>query len=96
MEICSTVDPLVEDNSSKSEIDIYSDRHSCTATELLELAIHTLIMENRAIDLDREVHQEPNSNRYRIPSEKVFDNAADDSGVKTFDEPITAKGSSQN
>ena len=35
-------------------------------------------MESRARDLDREMYQDPNSDRYLIPSEKVFDNAADD------------------
>ena len=43
-----------------------------------ELAIHTLLVETRARDLDREVHQDPDSDRYLIPSERVFDNAADD------------------
>ena len=35
-------------------------------------------MENRARDLDREVYQDPDSDRYLIPGERVFDNAADD------------------
>ena len=35
-------------------------------------------METRASDLDREIYQDPDSDRYIIPSEKVFDNAADD------------------
>ena len=35
-------------------------------------------METRARDLDREVYQDPDSDRYLIPSERVFDNAADD------------------
>ena len=43
-----------------------------------ELAIHTLLVETRARDLDREVYQDPDSDRYLIPSERVFDNAADD------------------
>ena len=35
-------------------------------------------METRARDLDREVYQDPDSDRYLVPSERVFDNAADD------------------
>ena len=35
-------------------------------------------METRARDLDREVYQEPDGDRYLIPGERVFDNAADD------------------
>ena len=35
-------------------------------------------METRARDLDREVYQDPDSDRYLIPGERVFDNAADD------------------
>ena len=35
-------------------------------------------METRARDLDREVHQDPDSDRYLVPGERVFDNAADD------------------
>ena len=47
-------------------------------SELSELAIHTLLVETRARDLDREVYQDPDSDRYLIPGERVFDNAADD------------------
>ena len=49
----------------------------CQGSELSELAIHTLLVEARARDLDREVHQDPDSDRYPIPGERVFDNAAD-------------------
>ena len=42
-----------------------------------EIAIHTLLVESRARDLDRELHQEPDSHRYLLRSETVFDNAAD-------------------
>ena len=35
-------------------------------------------METRARDLDREVNQDPDSDRYLIPGERVFDIAADD------------------
>ena len=61
-----------------SEIDTYSDRNSSTGSELSDLAIHTFIVETRARDLDREVYQDPDSDRYLVPSETVFDNAADD------------------
>ena len=43
-----------------------------------ELAIHTLLVETRARDLDREVYQDPDSDSYLITGERVFDNAADD------------------
>ena len=43
-----------------------------------EQAIHTLLVETRARDLDREVYQDPDSNRNLVPSKSVFDNAADD------------------
>ena len=32
--------------------------------------------------MDREVYQDPDSDRYLIPGEKVFDNAADDLETK--------------
>ena len=67
-----------DDNSRNSGIDTYSDRNSSSGSELSELAIHTLLVETRARDLDRETYQDPDSDRYLIPSEKVFDNAADD------------------
>ena len=35
-------------------------------------------METRARDMDREVYQDPDSDRYLVASETVFDNAADD------------------
>ena len=34
-------------------------------------------MDTRARDLDREVYQAPDSDRYLIPGERVFDNTAD-------------------
>ena len=67
-----------DDNSRNSGIDTYSDRNSSSGSELSELAIHTLLVETRARDLDREMYQDRDSDRYFIPSEKVFDNAADD------------------
>ena len=39
-------------------------------------------METRARDLDQEVYQDPDSDRYLIPGERVFDNAADDLETK--------------
>ena len=67
-----------DDNSRNSGMDTYSDRNSSSGSELSELAIHTLLVETRARDLDREVYQDPDSDRYLIPSERVFDNASDD------------------
>ena len=67
-----------DDNSRNSGINTYSDRNSSSGSELSDLAIHTLLVETRARDLDREMYQDPDSDRYLIPSEKVFDNAADD------------------
>ena len=67
-----------DDDSRNSGMDTYSDRNSSSGSELSELAIHTLLVETRARDLDREVYQDPDSDRYLIPSERVFDNAADD------------------
>ena len=66
------------DNSRNSGIDTYSDRNSSSGSELSELAIHTLLVETRARHLDREVYQDPASDCYLIPSERVFDDAADD------------------
>ena len=71
-------DSSTDDNSRNSGIDTYSDRNSSSGSELSELAIHTLLVETRARDLDREVYQDPDSDRYLIPSQRVFDNAADD------------------
>ena len=74
----SITDSSIDDNSRNSGIDTYSDRNSSSRSELSELAIHTLLGKTRARDLDREVYQDPDSDRYLKPSEKVFDNAADD------------------
>ena len=63
-----------DDNSRNSGIDTYSDRNSSSGSELSELAIHTLLVETRS----REGYQDPDSDRHLIPSERVFDNAADD------------------
>ena len=74
---CSIADSSIDDNYRNSRIDTFSDRNSSTGSELSELAIHTLLVESRARDLDREIYQDPNSDRYLLPSERVFDNAAD-------------------
>ena len=50
----SVADYSTDDNSRNSGIDTYSDRNSSSGSELSELAIHTLLMETRARDLDRE------------------------------------------
>ena len=75
---CSIADSSMDDNSRNSGIDTYSDRNSSSGLELSELAIHTLLVETRASNLDREVYQDPDSDRYLIPGERVFDNAAYD------------------
>ena len=75
---CSVTDFSIDDNSGNSGIDTYSERNSSTGSELSELAIHTLLVETRARDLDREVYQDPGSDRCLLRSETVFDNAADD------------------
>ena len=77
-ETCSMTDSSVDDDSRNSEIDTYSDRNSSTGSELSDLAIHTFIVETRARDLDREVYHDSDSDRNLVPSETVFDNAADD------------------
>ena len=77
-ETCYVANSSVDDNSRISGIDTYSDRNSSTGSELSELAIHTLLVETRARDLDREVYQDPDSDRYLVHSETVFDNAAHD------------------
>ena len=78
METCSTTDSSVHNSSRKSENGTYSKKNSSTGSEWSELAIHTMLVETRAIDLDREVYQDPDSDRYLYPSEIVFDNADDD------------------
>ena len=71
-ETCSVTDCSIDDNSRNSGIDTYSDRNSSTGSELSKL------VETRARDLDREIYQDPYSDRYLVHSETVFDNAADD------------------
>ena len=75
---CSIADSSIGVNSRNSGIDTYSDRNSNSGSDMSELAIHTLLVETRARDLDREVYQDPDSDRYLIPGEGVLDNAADD------------------
>ena len=74
----SSTTSSTDDDSRNSGLDTYSDRNSSSGSELSELAIHTLLVETRARDLDRDMYQDPDSDRYLIPSERVFDNAADD------------------
>ena len=62
----SVTDSSTDDNSRKSGVDTYSDRNSSSGSELSELAIHTLLVETRARDLDREIYQDPDSDRYLI------------------------------
>ena len=71
----SVPDSSTDDNSRNSGADTYSDRNSSSGSELSELPI---LMETRARCLDREVYQDPDSDRSLIPGETVFDNAADD------------------
>ena len=75
---CSIADTAMDDNSRNSVIDTHSDTNSSSGLELSELAIHALLVETRARNLDREVYQDPDSDRYLIPGERVFVNAADD------------------
>ena len=49
----SITDSSTDDSSRSSGIDTYSDRNSSSGSELSELAIHTLLVETRARDLDR-------------------------------------------
>ena len=77
-ETCSVTDSAVDDNSRNSGTDTYSDRNSSTGSDLSELAI----VETRARDPDREVHKDPDNDRYLVHSETVFDNAAD--GLETI------------
>ena len=65
----SSTTSSTDDNSGNSGMDTYSDRNSSSGSELSELAIHTLLVETRIRDLDREVYQDPDSDRYLIPSE---------------------------
>ena len=58
--------------------DTYSDKNSSTGSAFSEIAIHTLLVETRARDLDRKLHQDPDSDHYLLRSETVFDNAADE------------------
>ena len=62
--ICSVNLSSVDENSRNSGTDTYSVRNSSTGSELSELAIHALLVEIRATDLERELHQDPDSDRY--------------------------------
>ena len=74
----SITDASMDDSSRNLSMDTYSDRDSSSGSEQSELAIHTLLVETHARDLDGEVYKDPDSNRYLIPEERIFDNAADD------------------
>ena len=50
----SSTTSSTDDDSRNSGMDTYSDRNSNSGSELSELAIHTLLVETRAMDLDRE------------------------------------------
>ena len=78
VETCSTTDSSVDNTWRKSETDTYSDRNSSTRSTLSELAIYTLVVETRLRDLDKEEYQDTDNDRYLVPSEKTFDNTADD------------------
>ena len=56
-ETCSVADSSVDDKLRNSGIDTYSDRKSRAGSKLSELALHTLRVETRARDMDREVYQ---------------------------------------
>ena len=71
-------DSSIDDNSRNLGIDTYSGRNLSTGTEFSELTIQTLLLETRARDLDREVYQDTDGDCYLVPSEIVFDQAADD------------------
>ena len=75
---CSIADSSMDDNSRNLGIHTYSERNSSSGSDMSELAIHTLLVETRARELDREVYEDPDSDRYLIPGERVFDNAAGD------------------
>ena len=66
----SIADSSMDGNSRNSEIDTYSDKNSSSGSELSELAIHTLLVETRARNLDMEVYQDPDSDRYIIPGKE--------------------------
>ena len=84
METCSTVESSVENVSRKSETGTYSDRNQSTGSDASELAIHTLLVETRGRDLDRELHRDPDSDCYLFLCESVFDNTADDLEMKAL------------
>ena len=66
---CSIAVSSIDDNYRNSRIDTYADRNSSSGSELSELAIHTLLVETRVRDLDREVYQDPDSDHYLIPGD---------------------------
>ena len=53
-----------------------------------ELAIHILLVEIGARDLYREIYQDPDSDRYLIPGERVIGNVADDLETIAASKPL--------
>ena len=74
----SSTTPSTDDKSESSRMNTYSDRDSTSDQNCQNWRYTRLLVETRARDLDREVYQDPDSDRYLIPSGRVFDNAADD------------------
>ena len=66
-------DSTVDNNSSILEVVTYSDRNWSTGSKLSEWAISILLVETPSRDLDMEVYQDRDSDRYLVPSERVFD-----------------------
>ena len=69
-ETCSVADSSIDDNRKNSRVDPYSNMNSSTGSEMLEIAIQTFLGETRARDLDREVYQGPDSDRYLMPAKQ--------------------------
>ena len=78
METCFTVESSAENVSRKSKTSTYSDRNQSTGSDASEFAIHTLLVETRARDFDRELNRDPDSDCYLFLCGRVFDNTADD------------------
>ena len=72
MKTVSIKETVSEDLSMKSEAKIYSDRNSTMTSETSELANHTFLVETGTRELDREIHQDPDGDRYLSSSEKSF------------------------
>ena len=70
-EACFIADSSTGESSRNSGIETYSDSNSSSGSEMSELAIHTLLVETRARDLDWEVYQDPDSDRYLMVKESL-------------------------